>query len=262
MKNYKIKFESGDYELKESVPEIACRVFNKNLREAEISPSKVSPADDKLSLENYLDSLKQQKVDHLTLKTTCPTLLAELTSKFGAPIVSIETWGFAPHQQELPKLKLFCSLREYQPQDFDDLANITRTGFAFTRFYKDPFFNKALCGELYEEILKTYVSDSTDRTRFTVGLKKEKVIGYLAWKKRTEIIDGKTVKISGSGLGAVSPGQYGCYPAILHQSIAQFGKENDFLEFDGQTDNPQALRIFEFLGMKKQFTKNIFHIAV
>lgn len=243
------------------IPELACRVFGKRLIEARIVPSGAVPL--RVFLEDYFLRLKTDGFEHVTLRVNASDteLVEELKREIGPPIVTMEKFSFCPSAQEIRPTKLLCQVREHRDDDLSALKDIAHNSFRFTRFYRDSFFNDSDCDRLYEELIAAYFRDPS-HSRIIVAEKRDKIIGFLAWKIRQEQRQARTISIAGGGLGGVLPGNAGCYLAVICRSIELARPEWEILEYDCLSDAPAVRRIFEYFRMTKEHEDHIFQVAL
>jgi len=159
------------------------------------------------------------------------------------------TYIFNRFKHRLPCLKKLYDVRLFRQEDLSSLLEIAYNRLLYGRFYNDVHLPRQKTEKMYMEWIKNYCSD-LEQNRVFVIEKKNRVSGFLLYKKNMELERSCGIKIIGSGLSVVSPDAKGGYPALVMATAEDvISLSYDISEYDTQLNNYESIKVMQGFGL-------------
>lgn len=215
-----------------------------------------------LLVETVLCEARAEGYVHLNVKADADDLvLVQCLEENGFYLVdTIVTFIFIPRRQELGHGKYLFKTRLYRPEDHDavlHVADVAYKGF-IGRYHADPHLPDELCDRLYEMWARQLLDGDTAE-RIIVAERKGKVVGFLGYRMKRDILAATGVKCVGGGLGGCLPEGFGAYTAILEEAMREGMHRYDMQDFETQINNINIVRIYQKLNFEYARAKYTFH---
>ncbi|UCC39063.1 MAG: hypothetical protein JSV96_14820 [Candidatus Aminicenantes bacterium] len=161
----------------------------------------------------------------------------------------------------IKKIQTQFILREYEQNDIYSIVELARHAFKnyFGRFHLDPTLKNKECTELYAQWAHNLCKGDADK--IFVAKRKNKVIGFTAFKIHQDIKKFGSIKICEMELGAISPKvrKLGVYHNLYYYGLKSFKDKADIGLSKTQVNNIQVQRILHNVGFKVITHQCTFH---
>jgi hypothetical protein len=213
-------------------------------------------------LDALLDSCRAQGFKHLNIRADADdfALMQVLEAKGFYLADTIVTYIFIPKRQKLAHFKYLFKTRVYTEEDHDAVMNVARVAYRgfVGRYHADPHLPDETCDRLYELWAKQLLEGGIAET-IIVAERKGKVIGFLGYRMKRDILEATGVKVVGGGLGGCLPEGVGAYAAILEEAMREGMHRYDMQDFETQLNNINIVRIYQKLNFEYARAKYTFH---
>jgi len=218
--------------------------------------------DDALLLaEALLESARASGLAHLNARADADdfTLMQCLEAKGFYLADTIVTYIFIPRRQELGHGKRLFKTRVYRPEDHDAVLHVAAVAYRgfIGRYHADPHLPRERCDRLYEAWARQLL-DGGIAERIIVAERKGKVVGFLGYRMKKDILAATGIRCGG-GLGGCLPEGFGAYTAILEEAMREGMHRYDMQDFETQLNNINIVRIYQKLNFEFARAKHTFH---
>jgi hypothetical protein len=143
----------------------------------------------------------------------------------------------------VPAMTGRCIVRAMAPEDTPAIEALARTTYFGGRFYRDPRILRERADQLYQ----TWARECC-RKRFAddavVAVRREQVIGFLAYQLQARLQAALGVRVAGRGLLAVAPGHRGIALDLVRGALLQAEPVADFGQFDMHLSNVELFGLY------------------
>lgn len=213
-------------------------------------------------LDSVLEACRKEGMKHLNIRVDADDLmLAQVLEEKGFYLVdTIVTYIFNPRRQELPHIKQLYNTRVYREEDHDAVLHVAAEAYKnfIGRYHTDPHLPNDLCDKLYRRWAKQIVEGGIAEQTI-VAERKGKVIGFLGYTLKKDILEATGVKVVGGGLGGCLPEGFGAYVAMLETAMREGMHHYDMQDFETQINNVNIVRIYQKLNFEYARAKYTFH---
>jgi hypothetical protein len=213
-------------------------------------------------IDTLLNSCRADGIVHLNMKADADdfTLVQCLEGKGFYLVDTIVTFIFVPRRQELGHGKYLFKTRVYRPEDHDAVLHVAAEAYKgfIGRYHADPHLPRELCDKLYQAWAKQLL-DGGLAERIIVAERKGKVVGFLGYRMKKDILEATGVRCVGGGLGGCLPEGFGAYTAILEEAMREGMHRYDMQDFETQLNNINIVRIYQKLNFEFARAKYTFH---
>jgi hypothetical protein len=224
------------------------------------------PEDSREFLKSLLDSVlgdcRKEGMRHLNIRVDADNLmLAQVLEEKGFYLVdTIVTYIFNPRRQELPHIKQLYKTRVYREEDHDAVLQVAAVAYKnfIGRYHADPHLPNDLCDKLYRLWAKR-ILDGDIAEQIIVAERKGKVIGFLGYRLKQDILEATGVRVAGGGLGGCLPDGFGAYAAILETAMREGMHRYDMQDFETQINNVNIILIYQKLNFEYTRAQYTFH---
>ena len=173
---------------------------------------------------------------------------------------TIVTFIFIPRRQKLAHVKYIFKTRLYTEDDHDAVMAVAREAYRgfIGRYHADPHLPDDRCDRLYEQWAKQLL-DGGIAERIIVAERRGRVIGFLGYRLKKDILAATGVRVVGGGLGGCLPEGFGAYAAILEEAMREGMHRYDMQDFETQLGNVNIVRIYQKLNFEYARAKHTFH---
>ncbi|MDD5557015.1 MAG: hypothetical protein PHN82_07180 [bacterium] len=173
---------------------------------------------------------------------------------------TIVTYIFIPRRQELGHGKYLFKTRLYRPEDHDGVLRVAEEAYRgfIGRYHADPRLPRERCDRLYR-LWAERILDAGIAERIIVAERKGKVVGFLGYRLKRDILDATGVKVVGGGLGGCLPEGFGAYVAILEEAMREGMRRYDMQDFETQLGNVNIVRVYQKLNFEYARARHTFH---
>ena len=152
-------------------------------------------------------------------------------------------------------------LRLATSSDVEALVQVARFSFAghFGRFHADRRIGQAAATRIYEEWIRSCANGWADW--IVVAIHGDRVAGYSAWKKPSELDQRHGIRLGHFSIAAVHPDFFGLglFTALTREGMEQLRSSADWIEAPTHIDNHAAQRGFLRLGWQIAGAQHSFH---
>jgi hypothetical protein len=221
-----------------------------------------SRADISALLDTLLESCRAAGIVHLNVRADADDfiLMQCLEGKNFYLVDTIVTFIFIPRRQELGHGKYLFKTRVYNPEDHDAVLHVAAEAYKgfIGRYHADPHLPRELCDRLYQMWARQLL-DGGIAERIIVAERKGKVVGFLGYRMKRDILESTGIKCVGGGLGGCLPEGFGAYTAILEEAMREGMHRYDMQDFETQLNNINIVRIYQKLNFEYARAKYTFH---
>lgn len=213
-------------------------------------------------LDALLESCRQDGFAHMNIKADADdfALIQALEARGFYLVDTIVTYIFIPRRQELPHIKSLFKTRLYRKEERDAILRVAREAYKnfIGRYHADPHLPNETCDRLYDlwarKLLEGGIAEA-----IIVAERRGKVVGFLGYRMKRDILDVTGVKVVGGGLGGCLPEGFGAYTAILEKAMREGMYRYDMQDFETQLNNINIVRIYQKLNFEYARAKYTFH---
>jgi hypothetical protein len=145
--------------------------------------------------------------------------------------------------------------------DIEPLVEVARSSFTehFGRFHADPRIGRAAATAVYEEWIRSCANGWADW--IVVAMHGDRIAGYSAWKKTSELDQRHGIRLGHYSIGAVHPDFFGrgLFTALTRAGMEQLRSLADWIEAPTHVHNCAAQRGFLRLGWRIAGAQHSFH---
>ena len=225
-------------------------------------PGQAARADIAGLADAVLAACRADGVVHLNVRADADdfTLMQCLEKKGFYLADTIVTYIFIPRRQELGHGKYLFTTRLYEPADHDAVLAVAAEAYRnfFGRYHADPHLPRELCDRLYQAWARQLLDGGLAET-IIVAERKGKVVGFLGYRLKRDILEATGVKCVGGGLGGCTPEGFGAYTAILEEAMREGMHRYDMQDFETQLNNVNIVRIYQKLNFEYARAKHTVH---
>ena len=222
----------------------------------------VSRADVAALLDALLDHCRAAGIVHLNVRADADdfTLMQCLEGKGFYLVDTLVTYIFIPRRQELGHGKYLFKTRVYRPEDHDAVLHVASEAYKgfIGRYHADPHLPLESCDRLYQMWARQLL-DGGIAERIIVAERKGKVVGFLGYRMKRDILESTGGKCVGGGLGGCLPEGFGAYTAILEEAMREGMHRYDMQDFETQLNNVNIVRIYQKLNFEYARAKYTLH---
>ncbi len=213
-------------------------------------------------LDTLLEACRKDGFKHINIRVDADdlTLVQVLEAKGFYLADTIVTYIFIPRRQKLAHSKYLFKTRVYREEDHDAVLNVAKEAYKnfVGRYHADPHLPNESCNRLYELWAKQLLEGGIAE-RIIVAEKRGRVIGFLGYRMKRDILEATGVKVVGGGLGGCAPEGLGAYTAILEEAMREGMHRYDMQDFETQLNNINIVRIYQKLNFEYARAKYTFH---
>jgi hypothetical protein len=213
-------------------------------------------------IDALIEHCRGAGIVHLNVKADADdfTLMQCLEGKGFYLVDTIVTYIFIPRRQELGHGKYLFKTRVYRPEDHDAVLHVASEAYKgfIGRYHADPHLPRELCDRLYQMWARQLL-DGGIAERIIVAERKGKVVGFLGYRLKRDILESTGVKCVGGGLGGCLPEGLGAYTAILEEAMREGMHRYDMQDFETQLNNVNIVRVYQKLNFEYARAKHTFH---
>lgn len=221
-----------------------------------------SGADAGILCDALLDACRAEGLTHLNVKADADDLvLTQVLEGKGFYLVdSLVTYIFIPRRQELPHYKYLYKTRVYTDDDRDAVLAVAKEAYKnfIGRYHADPHLPNEKCDLLYQIWAAKFLEPGIAE-RIIVAERRGKVIGFLGYRMKKDILKATGVTCVGGGIGGCLPEGLGAYTAILEEAMREGRHRYDMQDFETQLNNINIVRIYQKLNFEYARAKYTFH---
>jgi hypothetical protein len=213
-------------------------------------------------LDRILDACRADGTVHLNVKADADdfALMQCLEGKGFYLTDTIVAYIFIPRRQDLGHGKYLFKTRVYTPADHDAVLAVAAEAYRdfIGRYHADPHLPRELCDRLYQLWARQLLDGGLAET-IIVAERKGRVVGFLGYRMKKDILESTGVKCVGGGLGGCAPEGFGAYTAILEEAMREGMHRYDMQDFETQLNNVNIVRIYQKLNFEYARAKHTFH---
>ncbi len=187
-------------------------------------------------------------------------LLQELEARGFYLVDTVVTYTFIPKRQELPHVKHLFATRTYRPEDRDQIVEVA--GIAYQgyigRYHADRHLPRHLSDRLYALWAEQLV-DGGLAEQIIVAERKGRIVGFVGYRMKKDILAATGLKVVGGGLGGCRPEGVGAYSALLEEAMREGMHRYDMQDFETQINNVNVIRIYQKLNFEYARAKYTLH---
>jgi hypothetical protein len=204
-------------------------------------------------VDALLAACRAEGIVHLNVKADADdfALMQCLEGKGFYLADTIVTYIFIPRRQELGHGKYLFKTRLYRPEDHDAVLQVASVAYRnfIGRYHADPHLPRELCDRLYQMWARQLLDGGLAET-IIVAERKGRVVGFLGYRMKRDILDATGVKCVGGGLGGCTPEGFGAYTAIIEEAMREGMHRYDMQDFETQLNNVNIIRIYQKLNFE------------
>jgi ribosomal protein S18 acetylase RimI-like enzyme len=152
-------------------------------------------------------------------------------------------------------------LRLATSSDVEPLIEVAHASFVnhFGRFHADPRIGQVAATMIYEEWVRSCAKGWADW--LVVAMHGDRIAGYSAWKKPSELDQRHGIRLGHFSIGAVHPDFFGrgLFTALTRAGMEQLRSSADWIEAPTHIDNHAVQRGFVRLGWRIVGAEHSFH---
>jgi hypothetical protein len=213
-------------------------------------------------LDVVLRSCKDRGVAHLNIRVDTDDLaLVQLLEARGFYLVdTIVAYIFIPARQELGHFKYLFKTRVYREEDHGAVLQVAREAYRnfYGRYHADPHLPRERCDHLYQ-VWAEKIIEPGFAEQIIVAERRGRVVGFLGYRMKKDIMESTGIKVVGGGLGGCLPEGFGAYAAILEEAMREGMHRYDMQDFETQLNNINIVRIYQKLNFEYARGKYTFH---
>jgi hypothetical protein len=215
-----------------------------------------------LLVDELLKRCRSQGFRHLNIRVDADDLaLVQVLEQHGFYLAdTIVTYIFIPRRQKLPHFKYIYKTRVYREEDRDEVFNVAKQAYKnfIGRYHADPHLSDECAGRLYEQWADRLLAGGLAE-RIIVAERQGKIIGFLGYRMKRDILEATGIKVVGGGLGGCLPEGFGAYIAILEEAMREGMHRYDMQDFETQINNINVVRIYQKLNFEYARAKYTYH---
>lgn len=213
-----------------------------------------------LLLKKLFQFCEEKKIKHLSVKPNCGDSITVYALEMeGFKVMDcIVTYVFRVRKHKLTEIKQLYKVRPFKEEEIDDLVNLGKGVFSFTRYYVDESLPNEKCESLYTE----WIRNSCKRTwadEVLVAEKKGQPVGFMTCKIHKDLNKMINLKIGSLVLSAVSPQGAGAYVQLVKSGLEWLSDKVDLVEMDTQINNCPVLKVWNKLGIEISTSRYSLH---
>ncbi len=171
------------------------------------------------------------------------------------------SYEFHPDYGTFPsEIKRRYAIRRYEPRDRDSLLTIASKCFYGhpNRFFLDPAFGPDVTKRFYI----TWTEKCCDMQmveNLLVAEYNDRVIGFLGWRRVSDLLKHTDITLHGAGLGGCIPSRFNAYRELLWQAIKGFEESSG--DFDTHLFNMATIHFYQSLGLRLVRARHTLHLT-
>jgi hypothetical protein len=170
---------------------------------------------------------------------------------------SMATYVFNKQKRDTPVFKNLFKVRSFKLSDLKELMPLAGVSFLKNRFYNDLHL-KHKASWAYQQWIKHFCLSNTKGSLIAED-RHGAPIGFLVYELNKKLAQHTQCRIIGHGLAAVKPTHKGAFLGLVEATIKRTRQYYDYAEFDAQTYNHEAVRIYNRFNFKLVKTRHTFH---
>ncbi len=173
---------------------------------------------------------------------------------------TVVTYTFIPKRQELAHVKHLFATRTYRPEDRDQIIEVARIAYQsyIGRYHADRHLPRDLSDKLYALWAEQLV-DGGLAEQIIVAERKGRIVGFVGYRMKKDILAATGLKVVGGGLGGCTPEGVGAYSALLEEAMREGMHRYDMQDFETQINNVNVVRIYQKLNFEYARAKYTLH---
>jgi RimJ/RimL family protein N-acetyltransferase len=174
---------------------------------------------------------------------------------------ALVTYVYHPRRDPPAPIKEMGVLREFRPEDTEQIVDITREAYKGFRgrFHLDPHLPDDRCDEMYIEwARKACRFEMADVVLVTENLSGE-VHGWMCYRRVEPVSGVGGTAVYGAGLGACRRDRQGAYIGLIRGGIVRAHSLGGVAECQTQNHNFPTVRLYEAVGMQYVRADYTFH---
>ena len=174
---------------------------------------------------------------------------------------ALVTYTYHPKREPPPTLREMGILREYRPEDADELVAIAAESYRGFRgrFHLDPHLADDRCDELYVEWARQCCRGRMADQIFVTEDSGGRVHGFLGFRRREPVSSVGGVPVFGGGLGACRRESPGAYLGLIRAGTVWALDRGGVAECQTQNYNFPTVRVYETVGARYVRADYTFH---
>ena len=213
-------------------------------------------------IEAILAACRADGIVHLNVRADADDLaLVHCLEGAGFYLVdTIVTYIFIPRRQELGHGKYLFKTRLYAPEDHDAVLAVADEAYKgfIGRYHADPRLPREAADRLYRAWAERLLDGGVAET-IIVAERKGKVVGFLGYRLKQDLLEATGVRCVGGGLGGCTQEGFGAYAAIIEEAMREGMHRYDMQDFETQINNVNIVRIYQKLNFEYARAKYTFH---
>ena len=112
----------------------------------------------------------------------------------------VATYIFVPRRHKLTHCKYLFRIRIYREEDLHAVLHVAKNAFKnyIGRYHADPHLPNDLCDHLYQQWAQQLLTGDIAE-RVIVAERRDKVVGFLGYRKKQDILSSTGIKVVGGG---------------------------------------------------------------
>jgi hypothetical protein len=187
-------------------------------------------------------------------------LLQELEARRFYLVDTVVTYTFVPRRQELGHVKHLFTTRTYRPEDRGQIIEVAKIAYQnyIGRYHADRHLPRDLSDRLYALWAEQLV-DGGLAEQIIVAERKGRIVGFVGYRMKKDILAATGLKVVGGGLGGCKPEGVGAYSALLEEAMREGMHRYDMQDFETQINNVNVVRIYQKLNFEYARAKYTLH---
>lgn len=213
------------------------------------------------------ESLNFAKHKHQALHISCEIdiddyLCVNTLLKCGAEIMDIKREYRFPRQKKIRAPKFLSMVREYKPEDKNDIMNILRKSKFETRFSRDRYLDHEKTKQLYQIWIENLL-DSNAEDRIALVMEKNGHVQSCGTIERTDLnYAGVNVQLMSGGIYISTIHATGNYYPIIYSLIEKASKISNTSQTCVSLNNHSATKVLEKMNLGTPSTRYSLRIAL